>query len=228
MKCMYCGGEVLVQPGSSIGICTRCMAENPLPKDEKINRLYEKAGTSLRESRFDEAKELFQKLLIENPQDAAVCWGLALSEYGIEYVTDPATGEQLPTLHRLSMQKFSEYLYAKKAVELSWNSLDRDFYIKQSSLIDSIQVKSLSISSQETPVDVFICYKRSEEGEKRTADSRMAADYYRELTRRGYQVFFAEETLKAGEEYEPRIFAALQSAKVLIAVASKQEYYEAV
>ena len=68
------------------------MAENPLPKDEKINRLYEKAGTSLRESRFDEAKELFQKLLIENPQDAAVCWGLALSEYGIEYVTDPATG----------------------------------------------------------------------------------------------------------------------------------------
>ena len=228
MKCMYCGGEVLVQPGSSIGICTCCMAENPLPKDEKINRLYEKAGTSLRESRFDEAKELFQKLLIENPQDAAVCWGLALSEYGIEYVTDPATGEQLPTLHRLSMQKFSEYLYAKKAVELSWNSLDRDFYIKQSSLIDSIQVKSLSISSQETPVDVFICYKRSEEGEKRTADSRMAADYYRELTRRGYQVFFAEETLKAGEEYEPRIFAALQSAKVLIAVASKQEYYEAV
>ena len=42
---MYCGGEVLVQPGSSIGICTCCMAENPLPKDEKINRLYEKKQT---------------------------------------------------------------------------------------------------------------------------------------------------------------------------------------
>ena len=83
MKCMYCGGEVLVQPGSSIGICTRCMAENPLPKDEKINRLYEKAGTSLRESRFVEAKELFQKLLIENPQDAAVCWGLAFQRISV-------------------------------------------------------------------------------------------------------------------------------------------------
>ncbi|OUQ29013.1 hypothetical protein B5E77_01230 [Lachnoclostridium sp. An131] len=228
MKCIYCGGEVLVQPGSSIGICTSCMAENPLPKKEEIKELYGKAGAALRESRFDEAKELFQELLIENPDDAAVCWGFALSEYGIEYVTDPATGEQLPTLHRLSMQKFSEYLYVKKAIDLSWNSLDRDFYIKQSELIDSIQARSLSISSQETPVDVFICYKRSEEGEKRTADSRMAADYYRELTRRGYQVFFAEETLKAGEEYEPRIFAALQSAKVMIAFASKREYYEAV
>ena len=228
MKCIYCGGEVLVQPGSGIGICTHCMAENPLPKKEEIRELYEKAGEALRESRFDEAKECFQELLIENPDDAAVCWGFALSEYGIEYVTDPATGEQLPTLHRLSLQKFSEYLYTKKAIDLSWNSLDRDFYIRQSELIDSIQVKSLSISSQETPVDVFICYKRSEEGEKRTADSRMAADYYRELTRRGYQVFFAEETLKAGEEYEPRIFAALQSAKVMIAFASKREYYEAV
>ena len=228
MKCIYCGGEVLVQPGSGIGICTHCMAENPLPKKEEIRELYEKAGEALRESRFDEAKECFQELLIENPDDAAVCSGFALSEYGIEYVTDPATGEQLPTLHRLSLQKFSEYLYTKKAIDLSWNSLDRDFYIRQSELIDSIQVKSLSISSQETPVDVFICYKRSEEGEKRTADSRMAADYYRELTRRGYQVFFAEETLKAGEEYEPRIFAALQSAKVMIAFASKREYYEAV
>lgn len=228
MKCIYCGGEVLIQPDSGIGICTHCMAENPLPKEEEIKEPYEKAAAALRESRFDEAKALFLELLAEHPGDAAVCWGLSLSEYGIEYVTDPATGEQLPTLHRLALQKFSEYLYVKKALDLAWNSLDRDFYIRQSKLIDSIQVRSLSISSQETPVDVFLCYKRSEEGEKRTADSRMAADYYRELTRRGYQVFFAEETLKAGEEYEPRIFAALQSAKVMIAVASKKEYYEAV
>lgn len=227
MKCIYCGGELLVQPGSRIGICTRCMAENPLP-GEDAGRLYEEAGELLRANRFDEAKELYQKLLAENPNDAAVCWSMALCEYGIEYVTDPATGEQLPTLHRLSLQKFSEYLYVKKALDLSLDSLEREFYQKHSLLIDSIQVRSLSISSQETPVDVFICYKRSEEGEKRTADSRMAADYYRELTRRGYQVFFAEETLKAGEEYEPRIFAALQSAKVMIAFASRKEYYEAV
>ena len=77
MKCIYCRGEVLVQPGSSIGICTSCMAENPLPKKEEIKELYGKAGAALRESRFDEAKELFQELLIGNPDDAAVCWGLA-------------------------------------------------------------------------------------------------------------------------------------------------------
>lgn len=228
MKCVHCGGEVLWEPGSSIGICASCMAENPLPKEGARGERYEKATAALRENRFDEAFALYRELLIENPMDGAVCWGMALSEYGIEYVDDPATGEQLPTLHRLSLQKFSEYLYVKKAIDLSWNSLDREFYIRQSKIVDGIQIRSLSVSEKEVPVDVFICYKRSAEGEKRTADSRMAADYYRELTRRGYQVFFAEETLKAGEEYEPRIFAALQSARVMIAVASKKEYYEAV
>lgn len=228
MRCVYCGGEVLVQPEGTMGICTSCMAENPLPGKGVSEKDYEKAAKALRESRFDRAIELYEKLLIENPKDASVCWGMALSEYGIEYVEDPASGEFLPTLHRLSSQKFSENLYAKKAVECSFSSLNRDFYISQCKLIDSIQSRSLAISGQETPVDIFICYKRSEEGERRTADSRMAADYYRELTHRGYQVFFAEETLKVGEEYEPRIFAALQSAKVMIAIATKKEYYEAV
>ena len=228
VRCIHCGGEVLAEPGGSIGICTRCMAENPMPREEVQGGVYEKASGLLRESRFDEAIELFQELLIENPSDAAVCWGMALSVYGIEYVEDPATADLLPTLHRLSTQKFSEYLYVKKAIDLAWNSLDREFYLRQSSYIDDIQSKSLSISGQEVPVDVFICYKRTAEGEKRTADSRMAADYYRELTRRGYQVFFAEESLTVGEEYEPRIFAALQSARVMLAFASRKEYYDAV
>lgn len=228
VRCIHCGGEVLAEPGGSIGICTRCMAENPMPREEVRGGAYEKASELLRESRFDEAIELFQELLIENPSDAAVCWGMALSVYGIEYVEDPATADLLPTLHRLSTQKFSEYLYVKKAIDLAWNSLDREFYLRQSSYIDDIQSRSLSISGQEVPVDVFICYKRTAEGEKRTADSRMAADYYRELTRRGYQVFFAEESLTVGEEYEPRIFAALQSARVMLAFASRKEYYDAV
>ena len=66
------------------------------------------------------------------------------------------------------------------------------FYETQSRQIDRIQTESLQISSRENPYDVFICYKRMETDEKRTADARIAADYYKELTQRGYKVFFAE------------------------------------
>ena len=229
MKCYNCGGEVLVGEGAHIGICSCCMAEIPLPeKQSSILEDYSTANELLSESRFEEAKEAFRKILIQAPLEAAAYWGIAVSEYGIEFVQDPATGEHLPTLHRLSTQKFSEHLYVTKAIQYALSLETREFYQNQSKRIDEIQSHSLKISAKEDPYDVFICYKKTEEGEKRTADSRMAADLYRELKKRGYKVFFAEETLQLGEEYEPRIFAALHSAKVLLAIASQPQYYEAV
>ena len=58
----------------------------------------------------------------------------------------------------------------------------------------------------------------------------MAQDLYDELTERGYKVFFSGITLedKLGQEYEPYIFAALSSARVMLAVGTKREYYDAV
>ncbi len=229
MKCYNCGGEVIVAEGSRIGICSCCMAEIPLPEEgSSIAEAYSDANLLLSESRFDEAREAFREILIRKPMEAAACWGMVISEYGIEFVQDPMTGELLPTLHRLSSQRFSEHMYVKQAIQYAKDLETRNFYQVQSRQIDLIQTQSLQISQKEEPYDVFICYKKTEEGEKRTADSRMAADLYRELVSRGYKVFFAEETLRVGEEYEPRIFAALHSAKILLAIASKREYYDAV
>lgn len=58
----------------------------------------------------------------------------------------------------------------------------------------------------------------------------MAQEVYYELTEQGYRVFFARITLedKAGAEYEPYIFAALNSAKVMIVVGTKPEHFNAV
>lgn len=229
LKCYNCGSDVLVSEGSHIGICSFCTAEIPVP--QQMNSAasdLSRANRLLSESRFEEARELYREVLIQTPFESAACWGFAVSEYGIEFVQDPNTARLLPTLHRLSTQRFSEYLYVKKAIEYAPDHETRQFYIDQSALIDQIQSRSLDISRQEEPYDVFICYKKTEADEKRTADSRMAADLYRELVRRGYKTFFAEATLKVGEEYEPRIFAALNSARVLLAIGSKEEYYEAV
>lgn len=228
LKCYNCGGDVIIGENPFIGICSNCFAEVPLPKDlVSLGQAYSHANSLLSASRFQEAKDAFQEILVKAPLEASACWGYAVSEYGIEFVQDPATAQLLPTLHRLSNTRFSDFFYVQKAIEYAPDYYTKEFYTAQSQLIDSIQSQSLQISRKEDPYDVFICYKKTEEGERRTADSRIAADLYKELIRRGYKTFFAEETLHVGEEYEPRIFAALNSARILLAIGSREEYYEA-
>lgn len=50
------------------------------------------------------------------------------------------------------------------------------------------------------------------------------------MTQEGFNVFYAAITLedKLGQEYEPYIFAALNSAKVMLVVGTKPEHFEAV
>ena len=88
----------------------------------------------------------------------------------------------------------------------------------------------LEVSSSEKPYDIFICYKETDEKGDRTLDSVLAQDLYAALTDKGYRVFFSRITLqgKLGEAYEPYIFAALNSAKVMLAVGTCYEYYNAV
>jgi tetratricopeptide (TPR) repeat protein len=78
---------------------------------------------------------------------------------------------------------------------------------------------------------VFICYKETDDTTKeRTKDSLDAQEIYYQLTNEGYRVFFSRITRedKVGAEYEPYIFAALNSAKVMVALGSKPEYFNAV
>ena len=77
---------------------------------------------------------------------------------------------------------------------------------------------------------MFICYKETDDGGRRTPDSVLAQDLYYQLTQEGFKVFFSRITLedKLGSAYEPYIFAALNSAKVMVVLGTKPEYFEAV
>ena len=61
-------------------------------------------------------------------------------------------------------------------------------------------------------------------------DSVIAQDVYDALMEKGYRVFFSRISLedKLGTEYEPYIFAALHSAKIMLAFGTDYEYYNAV
>ena len=64
----------------------------------------------------------------------------------------------------------------------------------------------------------------------RTHDSVLAQDIYDALTANGLKVFFSRISLedKLGRQYEPYIFAALNSARVMLSIGTKYEYFQAV
>lgn len=136
----------------------------------------------------------------------------------------------MPTCHRVQVASIladADYL---AAVENAPDEESRRIYQEEAARIAEIQKGILAISANEKPYDVFICYKETDANGQRTHDSQWAQDIYYGLTEQGYKVFFSRITLedKLGQQYEPYIFAALNSAKVMVVVGSRPEYFNAV
>lgn len=142
---------------------------------------------------------------------------------------DPNTFEYLPTCHRASFDSFLEDPDYLAALAHS-DGVTKRQYQKDAAKIAEVQRGILATSQNEEPFDVFNCYKESEDDGSRTRDSLYAQDIYYQLTEQGRRVFFSRITLedKAGTEYEPYIFAALNSARVMILVTTSAEHAGAV
>ena len=231
IKCKMCGGDIEISADKTFGTCEYCGSTMTLPKTDDDQRLsLFNRGTHLRRNgEFDKAAAIYERLIGENDADAEAHWNLVLCRYGIEYVQDPASGERIPTCHRASFDSILNDVDYQAALKYS-DGVARSLYEKEAQRIAALQKDILAISQKETPFDVFICYKESDENGKRTKDSALAQDIYYQLTDAGYKVFFARITLedKLGQEYEPYIFAALHSAKVMVVVGTKPEYLNAV
>ena len=232
IKCKMCGGDIEFAAGNTYGTCEYCGSTSTIPKvdDEgKLNR-YNRANYFRRQCEFDKAVSAYEKILEQDDTDAEAHWGAVLSRYGIEYVEDPATKKRIPTCHRVQMTSILADKDYKAAVENAPDPESRKIYEEEAARIAEIQKGILAISQNEKPYDVFICYKETDENGQRTHDSQWAQEVYYGLTEQGYKVFFSRITLedKLGQEYEPYIFAALNSARVMIVIGSKPEYFNAV
>ena len=230
-KCKMCGGTLDVKDGQSIVECEFCGTKQTIPtiSDEKSFNLHNRANALRLRNEFDKAIIVYENILTDNPDDAEAHWGLLLCKYGIEYVDDPLTGKKIPTCHRTQFDSiFSDPDY--KAAIKNADVLAREVYESEAKEIDGIQKHILEISQKEERFDVFICYKETDENGQRTIDSVIAQDVYSALTQKGYKVFFSRITLetKLGEMYEPYIFAALNSAKVMLVIGTKESYFNAV
>lgn len=231
IKCKMCGGDIDMTADKTFGTCEFCGSTMTLPKvdDDQRAAAFNRGNHFRRIGEFDKALAVYERIVREDDTDAEAHWCCALCRFGIEYVEDPSTYEYLPTCHRASFDSFLEDVDYLAAVEHSEGITKRQ-YQKDGAKIADVQRGILVTSQNAEPYDIFICYKESDANGDRTRDSLLAQDIYYQLTEQGRKVFFARITLEdvAGTQYEPYIFAALNSAKVMIVVGTKPEYLNAV
>lgn len=229
-KCKMCGGALEINNKESVATCEYCGTQQTLPRlddDRKVN-LYDRANHFRRNSEFDKAMRIYEQILSEDSTDAEAYWSLVLCRYGIEYVEDPSSHKRVPTVNRAQYTSIYDDDNYKSALQHA-DSYQRGIYEGEAKAINEIQKGILEISQKEAPFDVFICYKESDNDGKRTQDSVLAQDLYYLLNEEGFKVFFARITLedKLGSAYEPYIFAALNSAKVMVVLGTRPEFFNA-
>ena len=232
LKCKMCGGDLNITADEKIIECEYCGSTQTIPEgnDEKKTNLFNRANRLRIDNEFDKAAGVYESIVSEFPEEAEGYWGLVLCSYGIEYVDDAKTGKKIPTCHRTltsSVMDDDNFVQACENADV----VARSIYREEAKAIDKLQQQIIAVVENEEPYDVFICYKETDEITKsRTEDSLIAQDIYTELIKEGYKVFFSRVTLrdKAGTEYEPYIYAALKSAKIMLAIGTKFDYYDAV
>lgn len=231
IKCKMCGGDLNFAEGASVAECEYCGSKQTIPNQdsEKKLTLFARADRLRRAYEFDKAAGVYESIVADFSEEAEAYWGLVLCRYGIEYVDDPATGKKVPTCHRSSFDSVLEDVDFDLACENA-DPIARRLYRDEAKAIEDIRKGILEVSGKEEPYDIFICYKETDESGSRTIDSVIAQDVYDALTEKGYRTFFSRISLedKLGTEYEPYIFAALNSAKIMLVFGTDFEYFNAV
>ena len=222
--CNNCGGEYEYRNGR--WVCRACGAFKPEEiSNEEVTLLYT-AYQDLRLAKFTESEQEFDDIIEKYPQNPNGYWGRLMARYGIKYERD-FDGRMIPTCYATSIESLLSASDYKKALQYA-DKDTRAYYREQAEYMERVRKEWIEKASHEKPYDIFICYKDSdlENGIDRTQDSIAAQDLYIHLTNKGYRVFYSHESLrdKVGEKYEPYIFNALSTAKVMLVYGSKPEY----
>ncbi len=230
-KCKMCGGDLNIQEGLVVCECEYCGTKQTIPTldNEKKLNLFNRANNLRFKNEFDKAAGIYENIIAEFHDEAEAYWGLVLCKYGIEYVDDK-DGKKIPTCHRTLPTPIMRDEDFQQACEYA-DIVAKGVYREEAKAIDAIQKKILEIAANEEPYDIFICYKETDDlTGARTEDSSIAQDIYTAFTELGYKVFYARNSLRrvAGTEYEPYIYAALSSSRVMLAIGTKYDYYDSV
>ena len=225
-KVCNCGGTYVNKKDK--WVCDSCGRPMPQILDSRENQLLAVAEGKFAQEKFIEAEELYADIVKSFPNCYPAYWGLTLAKHGIKYVDDLRTGKKVATCWAPEISSIKDDKNYKKVLDIA-PTAEREYYESQGEKIESIRKEWQEKAKKIKPYDVFICFKDTDDETRgRTEDSIELSDLYNNLTRDKYNVFFSRYSLEGitAENYEPYIFQALSTAKVMIVYGSKEEYFE--
>ncbi len=195
----------------------------------QLQELFRQGEEYQRSGRFDKAIERYQTLLVKSPApEAEIYWRVFLCRYGIEYVREQSCGRALPTSTRMNISNILEDEAYRSAVLHAPDADIRAFYEDEAQHIYKLLMKYQQINGDPAnkPYDVFISVKQGDSRGHATSDGYEALALYHELEKMGWKVFNSRISLKqySGTEYEPYIMHALATAKIMVVIASNEDY----
>ena len=232
LKCSNCGGILL--KNESIYLCKSCgstFEEKQI--DSKIFVGLTQAENERNSAEFEKSKEILKKIIEIFPNDdlSEVYWNLLLSSQNVIFEKD-GKGEMFPSFYRINNDSVLQSPYFLKTLEYcqKYNNYDKEIIFKSlAEKIDNAKKMYLDIKQNTKPYDIFICFKKSDEFGQTTKDTQLAQDIYNELSN-DYKIFFSEKSLinikSVYRNYEPNIYYALYTSKILLLICSKKEYLE--
>ena len=232
LKCYYCGGE-----NDTSGMrenrlqCQYCRRWISVPSilDQEKQALYDLGKQNMELLRFEEAERSFKALLEKDPSNADASWQALLCHYGVEYILDEASQQNVPTITLLTKEPILEHPYYLQAIQNAESDELRETWKAEAEHINNIMLLYEKVAATEKGYDVFISVKQGTPQGTPTSDSFEAARLMQFLEGKGLRVFNSRFSLKdiIGQEYEPYIMAALLSARAMVVVGSSREYLEA-
>ena len=225
IRCPYCNGPISSEDiKDGVIKCSWCRKESFLKNSS--DKLTE--SVKLRNDlEFEQAKEAASKLLETQSDNPEVYWQLLLCDFGVSFGQENGSIVENPLLNTPQPNSIYENPWYKKLVEICEKTGEKNIYEPVAKQIEEIRVRANKIIKNEKKYDCFICYKQTpDSNEGKTIDSEYARELYQKLTAMNLKVFFAEETLGkeyAGDPYEPHIYHALMTAKVMFLVAGNSK-----
>lgn len=229
-KCKNCGAPLNASRAlNGVLECEYCGSAFTLPKEETAGGAIEQlkiAANELDLCRFEDAFASYRKAAELDENEPEAYFGMALSEFRVQYLKDNLKHRLQPVCHAATDKKFSENKNYLRALSLATKE-QAEKYGRRAAEIDYIASEFFRLNKQGTGYDCFICVKvTDDETGMRTADYKYADDIYFSLRGKGYKPFFSERELKnvTGADYEARILYALCSSECMLVVCGKEEY----